>query len=68
MISMIRSLWGVFRHAVNKRVTVQYPDEKPYLAPRWRGRIVLTHFGSQMTDRRGRAAFETADDGTIVQL
>ena len=32
------------------------------------GRIVLTHFGSQMTDRRGRAAFETADDGSIVKL
>src|SRR5262245_30142465 len=26
----------------HKRVTVQYPDEKPYLAPRWRGRIILS--------------------------
>ncbi len=25
-----------------KRETVQYPDEKPYLAPRYRGRIVLS--------------------------
>lgn len=25
-----------------KRVTVQYPEEKNYLPPRWRGRIVLT--------------------------
>jgi len=32
------------------------------------GRIVLTHFGAEMTDRRGRAAFDTADDGTIIQL
>ena len=24
------------------RVTVQYPDERPYLAPRYRGRIVLS--------------------------
>jgi ribonuclease BN (tRNA processing enzyme) len=32
------------------------------------GKIVLTHFGSEMTGRRGRAAFETADDGTIVKL
>jgi NADH-quinone oxidoreductase subunit I len=29
-------------HMFAKRVTVQYPDEKPYLAPRYRGRIVLT--------------------------
>ena len=42
MLSLIRSLWEVFRHAFHKRVTVQYPDEKPYLAPRYRGRIVLT--------------------------
>jgi len=32
------------------------------------GRIVLTHFGAEMTDRRGRAEFETADDGTVVKL
>ena len=32
----------VFMHAFHKRVTVQYPEEKPYLPPRWRGRIVLT--------------------------
>lgn len=25
-----------------KRATVQYPDEKPYLPPRYRGRIVLS--------------------------
>ena len=32
------------------------------------GRIVLTHLGAEMTDRRGRAAFETADDGTVIKL
>jgi ribonuclease BN (tRNA processing enzyme) len=32
------------------------------------GRIVLTHFGSEMTDRRGRAAFETADDGMKLRI
>jgi NADH-quinone oxidoreductase subunit I len=26
----------------HKRVTVQYPDEKPSLAPRYRGRIILS--------------------------
>lgn len=42
MLSIIRSLWGVFLHAFHRRVTVQYPDQKPELPPRWRGRIVLT--------------------------
>jgi NADH-quinone oxidoreductase subunit I len=35
-------MWIVLKHTFAKRVTVQYPEEKPYLAPRWRGRIVLT--------------------------
>ena len=42
MFSLLRSIWDVFLHAFHKRVTVQYPDEKPYLAPRYRGRIILT--------------------------
>lgn len=42
MFSIIRSLWGVFLHAFHRRVTIQYPDQKPELPPRWRGRIVLT--------------------------
>ena len=29
-------------HMFRKRETVQYPEEKNYLPPRWRGRIVLT--------------------------
>ena len=32
------------------------------------GRIVLTHLGAEMVDRRGDSAFETADDGVIVRL
>jgi NADH-quinone oxidoreductase subunit I len=42
MFSIPRTLWNVFLHAFRKRVTVQYPEQKPYLAPRYRGRIVLT--------------------------
>lgn len=42
MLSHLRSMWLVFLHMFHKRVTVQYPEEKPYLAPRYRGRIVLT--------------------------
>jgi ribonuclease BN (tRNA processing enzyme) len=32
------------------------------------GRIILTHFGAEMTDRRGRCDFETADDGMAIKL
>lgn len=42
MFSSIKSLWLAFLHMFVKRVTVQYPEEKNYLPPRWRGRIVLT--------------------------
>jgi NADH-quinone oxidoreductase subunit I len=42
MFSILRSIWFTFLHMFHKRVTVQYPDEKPYLAPRYRGRIALT--------------------------
>ena len=42
MLSLVRSLWEVFRHAFARRVTVQYPEQKAYLSPRYRGRIVLT--------------------------
>lgn len=42
MIRLIRALWRVFAHAFRRRVTILYPEEKPVLAPRWRGRIVLT--------------------------
>jgi len=42
MFSMIRTIWYVFLHAFQKRITVLYPEQKPYLAPRYRGRIVLS--------------------------
>jgi NADH-quinone oxidoreductase subunit I len=42
MLSILRTIWYVFLHAFQKRVTVQYPDQKPYLAPRYRGRIILS--------------------------
>ncbi|MHB8877957.1 MAG: NADH-quinone oxidoreductase subunit NuoI [Myxococcaceae bacterium] len=41
MLSVLRSIWNVFLHAFHRRVTVQYPDQKPVLAPRYRGRIIL---------------------------
>lgn len=32
------------------------------------GRIVLTHLGAEMLDKRGAAAFDTADDGLVLRL
>ncbi|WHZ15325.1 MAG: NADH-ubiquinone oxidoreductase chain I [Nitrospira sp.] len=42
MWNMLRGIWLVFLHAFRRRVTVQYPEERPYLPPRWRGRIILS--------------------------
>ena len=42
MFSIFQSMWVVLKHTFAKRVTVQYPEERPKIAPRWRGRIVLT--------------------------
>lgn len=42
MLSQLRTLWEVLKHTFAKAETVQYPEQKPYLAPRYRGRIVLT--------------------------
>lgn len=41
MISILRTMWRVFLHAFQPRATVQYPEERKRLPPRWRGRIVL---------------------------
>jgi NADH-quinone oxidoreductase subunit I len=40
--STLRSLSLVLLHLFRKRVTVQYPEQRPYLPPRWRGRIILS--------------------------
>jgi NADH-quinone oxidoreductase subunit I len=42
MLSVLDSLWVVFRHLFRRPVTIQYPEEKAYLPPRWRGRIILS--------------------------
>lgn len=42
MGSVLRTLWLVLLHAARRRETVQYPEEPPYLPPRYRGRIVLS--------------------------
>jgi NADH-quinone oxidoreductase subunit I len=42
MLSIIRTLWQILLHSFRPRVTIQYPEEKPVLAPRYRGRIILS--------------------------
>jgi NADH-quinone oxidoreductase subunit I len=40
--SNLRSMGMIFMHLFRKRDTIQYPEQKVYLPPRYRGRIVLT--------------------------
>ena len=40
--SQLVTLFEVLRHTFTKADTIEYPEEMPYLAPRYRGRIVLT--------------------------
>ena len=42
MLSTLRTLWGTFLHLFARRVTVCYPEQKPYLPPRYRARIILS--------------------------
>ncbi len=42
MLNLLKGIWLVFLHAFRPRVTVEYPDQRPALPPRWRGRIVLS--------------------------
>ncbi len=42
MWSSLKSMWLVFLHAFQRRFTVPYPEVKPAIPPRWRGRIILS--------------------------
>lgn len=42
MLSLLKSFWVVLSHTFRRRETIQYPDEKPDLPPRYRGRIILS--------------------------
>ena len=42
LMSQVRTIWTILQHSFTRAETVQYPEQKPYLAPRYRGRIVLT--------------------------
>ncbi len=42
MWSQLRTIWTILQHTFSRIETVQYPEEMPYAAPRYRARIILT--------------------------
>jgi len=42
MLSVLRTIYEVFLHAFRPRATIGYPEEKPPLPARYRGRIILS--------------------------
>jgi NADH-quinone oxidoreductase subunit I len=42
MQDIIRTIFRVFLHTFRRRATIQYPEKKAYLPPRYRGRIILS--------------------------
>lgn len=42
MLSILKSIWTVFMTMFRKRATILYPEERPAIPPRWRGRIILS--------------------------
>lgn len=42
MLSLLHAMWTMLGHTFRKKVTVQYPEEKLPLPPRFRGRIILS--------------------------
>lgn len=42
MFSILKGIWIILSHTFRKRETILYPEQKPYLPPRYRGRIILS--------------------------
>jgi NADH-quinone oxidoreductase subunit I len=42
MLSILRSIGTMLRHTFRKRITIEYPERRQPLPPRWRGRIILS--------------------------
>jgi NADH-quinone oxidoreductase subunit I len=42
IFNSITTMAQIFTHAFRRRETVQYPEERPAIPPRWRGRIILS--------------------------
>ena len=54
MFSHFRTIWLTFLHMFSKRATIEYPEEKVPLYPRWRGRIVDCIALQATEDENGR--------------
>ena len=42
MLTALQTLWLTFLHLFRRRETILYPEQRPYLPPRYRGRIILS--------------------------
>ena len=42
MVDLLRAMGSVFLHLFRRKATVPYPDKKPAMPPRYRGRIILS--------------------------
>jgi NADH-quinone oxidoreductase subunit I len=42
MWNALKTMWFIFLHTFRPRVTRQYPEQRPAIPPRWRGRIILS--------------------------
>jgi NADH-quinone oxidoreductase subunit I len=42
IFNSIKTMGHIFLHAFRRRETIQYPEERKVIAPRWRGRIILS--------------------------
>jgi len=42
MLSLLKAMCIILTHTFRKRETIQYPEQRPYIPPRWRGRIILS--------------------------
>jgi NADH-quinone oxidoreductase subunit I len=42
MFGNLKTIWMILRHTFRRLETIEYPEEKIYLPPRFRGRIILS--------------------------
>ncbi len=42
ILNAVATMFVVFKHAFRKRQTIPYPDKRPEIPSRWRGRIILS--------------------------
>ena len=62
IFNSIKSMAHIFAHTFRKRETVLYPEERPEISPRWRGRIILSR------DPDGEVLTGFFDDGACERV